>query len=101
MDRQLPADTLNDIGVLKRREIEARILLPVVEALAREFGRDRVVAIVRDVIVDVAREQGGQLAARMGSDSLPAFAAGLEDWKRATPTGWTCWSRTRSACRST
>ena len=82
MDRQLPADTLNEIGVLKRREIEARILLPVVEALAREFGRDRVVAIVRDVIVEVAREQGRGLAARMGNDSLPALATALEDWQK-------------------
>jgi len=82
MDRELPADTLNEIGVLKRREVEARILLPVVEALAREFGRDRVVAIVREVIVGVAREQGRQLATRMGDDSLPTFAAALEDWKK-------------------
>ena len=82
MDRQLPADTLNEIGVLKRREIEARVLLPVVEALANEFGRDRVVGIVRDVIVDVARRQGRELAERMGDASLPTFAAALEDWKK-------------------
>jgi hypothetical protein len=82
MDRELPPDTLNEIGVIKRREIEARILLPVVEALGREFGRERVVGIVRDVIVDVAHQQGRELAARMGDDSLPAFAAALEDWKK-------------------
>ncbi|HEV8438617.1 MAG TPA: L-2-amino-thiazoline-4-carboxylic acid hydrolase [Methylomirabilota bacterium] len=82
MDHQFPADTLNEIGVLKRREIEARILLPVVEALAREFGRERVVAIVRDVVVEVAREQGRDLARRIGDDSLPAFATALEDWKK-------------------
>ena len=34
---------LNAIGVLKRREIEARILVPFVDALAADFGRDRVV----------------------------------------------------------
>jgi hypothetical protein len=79
---ELPVDTLNEIGVIKRREIEARILLPVVEALAREFGRERVVSIVRDVIVNVAREQGRELAARMGDDSLPTFATALEDWKK-------------------
>ncbi len=52
---------LNAIGVLKRREIEARILAPLVEALGREFGRERVVQIVRETIVGIARDQGRQL----------------------------------------
>ncbi len=80
--RSLPPDTLNEIGVLRRSEIEARILLPVIDALGRQFGRERVVGIVRDVIVQVAREQGRQLAARMGGDSLAHFAAALEDWAK-------------------
>ena len=33
---------LNQIGVLKRRTIEARILAPMVEAMAQEFGKERV-----------------------------------------------------------
>ena len=32
---------LNKIGVLKRREIEARILAPLIDALSGEFGRER------------------------------------------------------------
>ncbi len=52
---------LNAIGVLKRREIEARILAPLVEALRREFGRERVLQIVRQTIVGIARDQGRQL----------------------------------------
>ena len=52
---------LNAIGVLKRREIEARILAPLVEALGREFGRERVVQIVGEMIVGIARDQGRQL----------------------------------------
>jgi hypothetical protein len=47
--------------VLKRREIEARILAPVVEALGREFGRERVLQIVRETIVGIERDQGRQL----------------------------------------
>lgn len=82
MAEQLPPDRLNEIGVLKRREIEARILLPVVEALGREFGRERVVGIVRDVIVRVAREQGRQIAEQVGGNSLTRFAAALEDWQK-------------------
>ena len=33
MSDRMPPDNLNDIGVLKRREIEARILMPVLSGL--------------------------------------------------------------------
>lgn len=79
---ELPADTLNEIGVLKRREIEARILMPVLEALGDEFGRARVFEVARRVIVDVARRQGRELAERVGGSSLAHFAAALDDWKK-------------------
>jgi hypothetical protein len=36
-----PPDTLNEaIGVPTRREVDPRILAPVIEALGNEFGRD-------------------------------------------------------------
>ena len=36
------SDTLNEkIGVLTRRETEARILAPIIEALGQEFGRKK------------------------------------------------------------
>ena len=78
----LPPDRMNEIGVLKRREIEARILLPVIEALGKEFGKDRVVEIVRDVIVDVAQAQGREVAAQQGGDSLGHLAKALQDWQK-------------------
>ncbi len=41
-DANSAPDTLNEaIGVLTRREVEARILAPVIEALGDEFGRDK------------------------------------------------------------
>ena len=79
---ELPPDTLNEIGVLRRREIEARILMPVLERLGAEFGKERVFAIARDVIIDLAREQGRELARQMGGDDLGRFAAALENWKK-------------------
>lgn len=78
----LPPDRLNEVGVLRRREIEARILVPVLEALGAEFGRARVWQVAREVIVRIAREQGAQLAAALGGNSLADFARGLEDWKK-------------------
>lgn len=76
-------DTLNSqIGVLTRREVEARIVAPLLEALAAEFDRQRVLEIARQVIEQVARQQGAELAQRMGGCSLAHFAQALEAWKK-------------------
>jgi hypothetical protein len=76
------ADRLNAVGVLTRREIEARILAPVIDALGQRFGREEVVAIVRDVIVTLAREQGRAIADARADTSLTGFAETLEPWTR-------------------
>ena len=76
----LPPDQLNSIGVLVRREIEARLLIPLLQALGEEFGRERVLQVLREVIIDIAREQGAQLS-RSGS-TMACFAVSLENWKK-------------------
>lgn len=78
----LPPDTLNEIGVLKRREIEARIISPFVEALATEFERERVLAILSETIIKVARQQGAERAAQVGDSSLMAFSESAGDWRK-------------------
>ena len=80
--KQALVDDLNEIGVLKRREIEARVIAPLVEELSQEFGRERVLEVVRKVIIRIAAEQGGGLAARMGGDSPSHLADSLKDWKK-------------------
>ena len=75
-------DRLNAVGVLTRREIEARILAPVIDALGQRFGRDEVVAIVREVVAGIAREQGRAMAAARGNASLPSFAQTLGPWTK-------------------
>jgi hypothetical protein len=80
MTHEMPPDTLNEIGVLRRREIEARVLAPVVNALGAEFGRERVLEIVKRVIVDIARQQGQALAGHVGGNSIEHFAAGKTNW---------------------
>lgn len=73
---------LNSIGVLTRREIEARIVAPLLEALGKEFGRERVLEIAGETITQIARQQGGQLAEAMNGRSLADFAVTLENWKK-------------------
>ncbi len=72
-------DTLNEIGVLRRREIEARIVAPLLDRLAARFG-DEVYQVAAATIVDIAREQGAALAAEAGGDSLATFAETLGAW---------------------
>ena len=77
----LPEDRLNaKIGVITRREVEARILMPMIAALGDKFGRAGVLEVIRRTIVGIAREQGRDLSAMMGGDSLKHFAESLEFW---------------------
>lgn len=74
-------DELNRrIGVLTRRETEARILAPLIDALGAEFGRERVLEVLRETIINIARGQGAAMAQQMGSDDLASFGATLPAW---------------------
>jgi hypothetical protein len=80
MQENVPPDTLNEIGVLKRREIEARIIAPLISAFAAEFGRERVIEIAKRVIVEIARQQGKALAEQAGGSTLVHFAGSKDAW---------------------
>ncbi len=76
-------DHLNQlIGVLTRREVEARLLAPLVAALGVEFGEARVARVIREAIVSIARAQGAELARAMGGCSLSKFRESLVHWTR-------------------
>lgn len=80
---RLPPDHLNErIGVLTRREVEARVIAPLVAALGREFEEDRVLAVLRETIAAIARRQGAEMAQAMGGRSLKDFRASLVHWTR-------------------
>jgi predicted hydrocarbon binding protein len=78
---QLPDDDLNaKIGVLTRREVEARILAPIIDALSHKFEQDKVLDVVRETIAEIATDQGAELADHMGGNSLQHFADSLQYW---------------------
>ncbi len=80
-EASLEADTLNErVGVLTRREIEARILKPFVAALGERFGDDEVRMILEGVVKEAAAASGR--AMHGGDSSLEAFAAAWEPWFR-------------------
>jgi len=65
-----PPDYMNAVGLLNRREIEARMLAPLINALYAEFDHQRVLEVVRKVIQDISRRQGAQLAESMEANDL-------------------------------
>ena len=81
MSDELPDRLTQTIGVLTRRETEARILAPLMRALIDAFGAERVLPILTEVIETLAREQGAALAAEHG-DGAEAFLDTLQFWTR-------------------
>ena len=80
-NNELPPDTLTQrIGVLTRREVEARILAPIINALGERFGREEVIEVVKETIIGVAQEQGADLAQAMGGSGSEAFMGSLKYW---------------------
>jgi hypothetical protein len=70
------------IGVLTRREVEARLLAPIAAALGREFGDERVLGVIRETVAAIACAQGAELAQTMGGCSLSIFRESLQHWTR-------------------
>jgi hypothetical protein len=71
------------LSLLEQREIEARIVGPLIAAVRAELGAEKTLALVRRVISDLARQSGAELAQRLGEASLPAFASCLDRWSEA------------------
>jgi hypothetical protein len=69
------------LPLLQQREIEARIVGPVIRAFAEEVGQERALDIVAGVIRDLARESGAELARLLGEHTLEAFAQSLDRWR--------------------
>ncbi len=68
------------LTLLEQREIEAKVVGPLIRGFAVEVGPDRALEVVRGVISGLAREGGAELARRLGDASLAAFASGLDRW---------------------
>jgi L-2-amino-thiazoline-4-carboxylic acid hydrolase len=69
------------LPLLEQREIEARIVGPLVRAFEKEIGEERTLAIVAEVIRGLARDSGADLARLLGEQTLDAFARSLDRWR--------------------
>ena len=73
-------DSEPGISLLRRREIEARIVGPLIRAVRDEIGDERALNLLRAVIADLARQAGAELARELGEATLSAFAGSLDRW---------------------
>lgn len=76
------AADLGKVSILARREIEARLAGPLMEALTRELGPERAGQVLSEVVCPLARQAGQDLARALGGNSLTHLAQGLELWTR-------------------
>lgn len=77
-----PDNLTQKIGVLTRREVEARILAPIIDALGDKFGREEVVEVVREAIIKLSQQQGSELSEAMGGTGCKAFEDSLQYWTK-------------------
>lgn len=75
-------ESIDDVPLLVRREIEARVLAPFVDALAQRFGREAVVEILRETITKLARESGEHMAKVCRGNDLGAFKQVTDKWRQ-------------------
>ena len=71
---------INDLPILLRREIEARIVGPLIEAFSEEFGREKTIEVASSVIQKLAEESGADLAERCGGNSFEHLSKGNGQW---------------------
>ena len=69
------------LSLLAQREIEAKIVGPLVRGFIAELGHDRALEVVRQVVAGLARDRGAELARAVGETSLQAFAADIDRWR--------------------
>jgi len=68
---------LSIVDMLTRREIEARVVVPLLKAFIKEFGKERTLKIAEGVIQSLAMETGIQLAGQFGGNSIAHFVEAL------------------------
>lgn len=68
------------VDLIRQREIEIKVLGPVIRAFAAEIGREKAFDIVRRTMQELSRQQGQEKAA--------AFGGGLESLKANCIAAW-------------
>ncbi len=71
---------LDAVPILLRREIEARVLGPLINTLIERYGKKPALEMVRPMILAQAKESGRTASARAGGNTLSHYAEAKRDW---------------------
>ncbi len=71
---------LDAVPILTRREIEARVLGPLIKAFMGRFGKEETLGILRPMIEEQAEQSGRDAAGQAGGRSLAHYARAMESW---------------------
>jgi len=77
---ELSAGLRATISLLQQRGIEAEVLIPFIRRLEEELGRERAHQVAREVIGEIAREQGRRVAEALQRDDLEGFTHVKDSW---------------------
>ena len=69
------------IGVLMRRETEVRILIPFLQDLSKEFGKETILNVLKKTIEEIAKIQGEEVSREYGNN-VDAFLETLKFWTK-------------------
>lgn len=76
-------DTLNEqVGILTRREIEARILKPFYEVVKMELGEEKAKDLLKTIVINEAKAVGEAMLEKTQAETVTAFAEQWEPWFR-------------------
>jgi len=73
-------DPQRPITLLQQRGIEAEVLIPLIRRLEQELGTERAHTLAREVISEIAREQGQRVSESLGRDDLEGFTEVKDSW---------------------
>ena len=73
-------ETIYEVPVLLRREIEALMVKPFLDAFEKELGHEKTYEIVEKVIAEIAFEQGKDYAVVLGGNGIDALMGQAESW---------------------
>ena len=78
--KEIKMETIYDVPVLLRREIEALMVKPFLDAFEKELGHEKTYEIVEKVIAEIAFEQGKDYAVVLGGNGIDALMGQAEAW---------------------
>ncbi len=76
------ASDLSKVPLIARREIEARIVAPLIETLAAEQGREAALARLGRVVERIAQEAGAEMVRGAHETTIAALDTVLGFWSR-------------------